>query len=117
MKKWKEFSKHTRTGIGAYGIILVAFAVLYPLQQTGMLSHQLEGQLIPICVYIVMALSLNLTVGFLGELSLGHAGFMSVGAFAGAVTGTALKDTITSDALLLLISIIVGGFLPRWQGC
>lgn len=47
MKKWKEFSKHTRTGIGAYGSILVAFAVLYPLQQTGMLSHQLEGQLIP----------------------------------------------------------------------
>lgn len=116
MKKWKEFSKHTRTGIGAYGIILVAFAVLYPLQQTGMLSHQLEGQLIPICVYIVMALSLNLTVGFLGELSLGHAGFMSVGAFAGAVTGTALKDTITSDALLLLISIIVGGFFAAVAG-
>ena len=44
--------------------------------------------LVPICAYVVMAISLNLTVGILGELSLGHAGFMSVGAFAGIVVTT-----------------------------
>ena len=41
--------------------------------------------LIPVCCWIVMAVSLNLVVGISGELSLGHAGFMSVGAFTGAV--------------------------------
>ena len=50
-----------------------------------MISRSLKGQLVPICVYIVMAVSLNLAVGISGELSLGHAGFMSVGAFAGAI--------------------------------
>ena len=39
----------------------------------------------PFCIYVIMAVSLNLTVGILGELSLGHAGFMCVGAFAGAL--------------------------------
>ena len=43
------------------------------------------GAMVPICAYIIiMAISLNLTVGILGELSLGHAGFMSVGGFVGA---------------------------------
>ena len=37
-----------------------------------------------------MAVSLNLTVGILGELSLGHAGFMSVGVFSGIITAMSL---------------------------
>ena len=48
--------------------------------------------LVPICAYVVMAVSLNLTVGILGELSLGHAGFMSVGAFSGVVAAISLED-------------------------
>ncbi len=44
----------------------------------------MEGLLVPLCVYVILAVSLNLTVGILGELSLGHAGFMCVGAFASA---------------------------------
>ena len=55
----------------------------------------LEGQLIPICAYIVMALALNLVVGVSGELSLGHAGFMSIGAFAGSALALALQSTVT----------------------
>ncbi len=49
--------------------------------RAGGISSQIKGLLVPICAYVVMAISLNLTVGILGELSLGHAGFMSVGAF------------------------------------
>lgn len=41
-----------------------------------------------------MAVSLNLTVGILGELSLGHAGFMSVGAFSGVVAAISLQSVI-----------------------
>ena len=52
------------------------------------MPRTLKGQMIPICVYIVMAVSLNLVVGISGELSLGHAGFMSIGAFTGAIVST-----------------------------
>ena len=78
MKKLKKINKFTLTNIKAYGIVLIAFAILFPMQSAGMINHSISGQLVPICTYIVMAISLNLTVGFLGELSLGHAGFMSV---------------------------------------
>ena len=52
--------------------------------------------LVPICCYIVMAISLNLTVGILGELSLGHGGFMSVGAFSGIIAAMSLSELIPS---------------------
>jgi len=55
-----------------------------------------------------MALALNLTVGVLGELSLGHAGFMSVGAFAGAVVASALRDSVANPGILLALSIVIG---------
>ena len=79
MKKLKKINKFTLTNIKAYGIVLIAFAILFPMQSAGMINHSISGQLVPICTYIVMAISLNLTVGFLGELSLGHAGFPMTG--------------------------------------
>ena len=79
--KNKKLNKFTLTNIKCYGMVLIAFAIMYPLQSAGIISNSIRGQLVPICTYIVMAISLNLTVGFLGELSLGHAGFMSIGAF------------------------------------
>ena len=85
LKKYKNLSNYARTSVSTYGIILLAFAVIFPLQELGVLSYSFSGMLVPICAYIVMAISLNLTVGVLGELSLGHAGFMSVGAFSGAI--------------------------------
>ena len=100
MKKL-TLNKTTRTNGLTYLMVIAAFIVLQSLANAGALSSSLKGQLVPICAYVVMALSLNLTVGVLGELSLGHAGFMSVGAFAGAVASSALKDIIVSDPLRL----------------
>lgn len=77
----KKLNKTTRSNMITYGIVIVAFVIMQLLVSGGKLSNSLSGQLVPICVYICMAVSLNLTVGILGELSLGHAGFMSVGAF------------------------------------
>ncbi|MEG2395276.1 MAG: branched-chain amino acid ABC transporter permease, partial [Ruthenibacterium sp.] len=68
-----------------YGIVAVSYLVVTLLAGAGLLTNSLQGQLVPICTYVIMAISLNLTVGILGELSLGHAGFMSLGAFAGAL--------------------------------
>ncbi len=71
-----------------YGLVVVSYVVMQILISGGNISYALQGQLVPITAYIVMAISLNLTVGVLGELSLGHAGFMSVGAFTGAFAAT-----------------------------
>lgn len=68
-----------------FGIVVAAFIACQVMISTGAMTRSLKGQLVPICAYIVMAVSLNLTVGISGELSLGHAGFMSVGAFSGIV--------------------------------
>lgn len=58
-----------------------------------------------------MAVSLNLTVGISGELSLGHAGFMSVGAFAGIddTSGWLLSAAGMNGTLRLIVSMVVGG--------
>lgn len=88
--------------------VILAFVIVSSMGSAGMLTRSFSGQLIPICCYIVMAISLNLTVGILGELSLGHAGFMSVGAFSGIVAAMSLQSAIPSDALRLAIALIVG---------
>ena len=58
-----------------YAIVVVAYIVVQILMGTGHMSSLMKGLLVPFCIYVIMAVSLNLTVGILGELSLGHAGF------------------------------------------
>ncbi|MBP3361004.1 MAG: branched-chain amino acid ABC transporter permease [Clostridia bacterium] len=116
MKKTRKLNKFTLTNIKAYGIVILAFIILYPMQSAGLISNSISGQLVPICTYIVMAISLNLTVGFLGELSLGHAGFMSVGAFTGVITAICLQNAVPAPALRLLIAIIAGGIFAGIAG-
>ena len=101
--------KASRDSAISYSLILVAYPLIQMLFSNGDLSRSIKGQLVPICVYIVMAISLNLTVGILGELSLGHAGFMCVGAFTGVTTCILLADTIPSEPLRLIIAMVVGG--------
>ncbi len=91
-----------------FAMVIGLFVILQILLLTGSVSSLVKGQLVPICAYIVMAVSLNLTVGILGELSLGHAGFMSVGAFSGVVMSFILKQAGASDGLRLFISILTG---------
>ena len=69
-----------KNSIITVSLVVVLFAVIELLKGTGHISNLLSGLLVPICMYITLAVSLNLVVGILGELSLGHAGFMCVGA-------------------------------------
>ena len=62
-------------------IALVVYAAVMGLVNGGVLSRQMMSLITPVCVYVMMAVSLSLVVGFLGELSLGHAAFMSIGAY------------------------------------
>ena len=103
--------KNTRTDLLTYLLVVVAFVVMQGLYSANMLGSSVKGFLIPICVYISLAVSLNLLVGICGELSLGHAGFMGIGAFTGVVIAAVTKDVIASDILRLLLAMIGGGIL------
>ena len=116
MARKKKISSFAVNNIKCYGLVILAFLVLMPLQSAGVLNNSVSGQLVPICAYVVMAISLNLTVGYLGELSLGHAGFMSVGAFTGVITAVALSQSVAAPELRLLVSIIVGGLFAGVAG-
>lgn len=105
----KLFSAGRRDYTISFGIVIIAYLVVQAMIMTGSITSSFKGQLVPICAYIVMAVSLNLTVGVLGELSLGHAGFMSVGAFTGIVVTTTLADIIPIGPLRLAIAMVAGG--------
>ena len=89
-------------------LVAVVYAVVAYLLYGGNLTRQFSNMLIPISVYIVLAVSLNLVVGLLGELSLGHAGFMSVGLFSGCLVSIALVDVLPMPVRLPL-SMLIGG--------
>ena len=113
--KQLNISKRTKDLIITYGIVIVPFIIISILKAGGNISTSLSGQLVPICAYIVMAVSLNLTVGILGELSLGHAGFMSVGAFSGIIAANCLSGGL-SDPIRLVIAVIIGGIMAGIMG-
>lgn len=100
----------------AYLLVIAAYALVQLLSAGGGLPSMYKGLLVPICAYVVMALSLNLTVGVLGELSLGHAGFMSVGAFTGVAVTMALSDTVTVGWVRLLIAMVCGTIMAALFG-
>lgn len=112
----RKLSKKTRSGFINYGLILVFFLVFQILISTGSITNSLKGQLIPICAYMVMAVSLNIVVGFSGELSLGHAGFMSVGAFTGVIVSTSLMNAVPNTGLRLLLAMVIGALFAAIAG-
>ena len=99
MKILKNMNKTTKSNFITYGIVLAAFLLVQLLQVTDNLSSLMKGLLVPLCVYVILAVSLNLVVGILGELSLGHAGFMYVGAFTGSLFTQITADMISNDLL------------------
>ncbi len=112
----KKLNKTTKSNFITYGIVIAAFVIVTILLNAGALSRSIKGQLVPICVYIVMAVSLNLTVGISGELSLGHAGFMSVGAFTGSIAVACMANGSINPTIQLIIALIIGGVMAAIAG-
>lgn len=104
----KNLNKTTKDNLITYGMVVAAYIIVEILLKAGMISSLLQGLLVPLCVYVVLAISLNLVVGISGELSLGHAGFMCVGAFAGAFFSNSVKDVITAGSVRILLALLVG---------
>ncbi len=104
----KKMSKTTKNNMVTYLMVIVIFIVVQLLVSTGNVSSLLQGLLVPLCAYIILAVSLNLTVGILGELSLGHAGFMCVGAFTSAFFSKCMVETIPVTGLRYFLALLIG---------
>ena len=116
MNYLKNTSRSTRVDYLTYAGVIIAFLVVTLCQNMGLLSRQTTGMLVPICCYVCMSVSLNLTVGVLGELSLGHAGFMSVGAFSGIITAMSLQSAVPNDLVRMVIALVAGAFFAAIVG-
>ena len=114
----KTKKKRLIYNIITFGVVIAAYLILQQMIGAKAISRSLKGQLVPICAWIVMAVSLNLVIGFSGELSLGHAGFMSVGAYTGAVvSGWLLQHfDMQNELLRLVLAIVAGGILAGIAG-
>lgn len=106
MKSYKN--KLFRKDAMNYGIVVAAFLAVQLMSATGNVNSLMKGILVPVCTYVILALSLNLCVGILGDLSLGHAGFMCVGAFTGAFFTNVMRSSFSNDLLLFICSVLLG---------
>lgn len=106
--KWKHYVNYI-----VVALVTVVFAVM---SSTGSLSSSDIYLLEKIAIAVLLAVSLSVVVGFLGELSLGHAGFMCVGAYLGGKTACLLEPTLGDGLPALLISIVVGGIVAALCG-
>ena len=104
----KKINKTTKNNLITYGIVIAVFVIMQVLIGAGQVTSLIKGLLVPLCVYAILAVSLNLTVGILGELSLGHAGFMCVGAFSSAFFSKCMVDVIPSSGVRFFLAILIG---------
>lgn len=105
--KWKHYINYA---------VIAAFTVVFAiLSFSGALKSSDVYLLEKIAISIMLAVSLSMVVGFLGELSLGHAGFMCVGAYLGGKTAVILEP-ILGEYPTLLVSLIVGGIVAALFG-
>ena len=109
-------SEYKKEALISYGILIGGYILLQLGAMTGLIGRNLQGQFVPICVYVSLAISLNLVVGISGELSLGHAGFMAVGAFTGAVVVRVLENGIGFAPLRLLIALLISAAMAALAG-
>lgn len=97
----------------------LALVLIVGIQSSGvLLGHVVfENLLVLAGINILLALSLNFTTGFTGQFSLGHAGFMAMGAYTGAAVSMALRDAgFASSELNFAIAILAGGALSGLLG-
>ena len=99
-----------------YGVILIVYFVVQLFLKSGSVSSLMKGLLVPLCIYSILAISLNLVVGISGELSLGHAGFMCVGAFFSASCSMLLKGSSLPPMLIFFIALCIGAISAGFFG-
>ncbi len=109
MKKniFKNMNKTTKSNLITYALVIVVYIIVQIMVGTGNISNLMKGLLVPLCVYVIAAISLNLVVGISGELSLGHAGFMCVGAYSSSFFSVITKDVLP-EIVRFPLAILIG---------
>ncbi len=107
----KIFTQNTVTML----LVIFAYVAIYFYTSGGYAGRQFTNMITSVSCYVALAVSLNLVVGMLGELSLGHAGFMSVGLFSGCLVSIATTESLPLY-LRLPISMVVGGLFAAVAG-
>ena len=92
-------------------ILNAVCAVLIFVSLSGMISAEvidkyIQGIIMLVFINVILAVSLNLTTGFLGQIALGHAGFMSIGAYSSAILTKFIKDLPEGSFLQSLPSLV-----------
>ncbi|MCR5094978.1 MAG: branched-chain amino acid ABC transporter permease [Lachnospiraceae bacterium] len=105
-----------RSRTTSFAFVIFGWVILEIMMNTGSLSSLFTSLLVPVCCYIVAAIGLNLNVGISGELNLGQACFMSVGAFTAVCLSGSLAQTIPSPVIRLILSLFAGAFVAAVFG-
>lgn len=91
------------------GLAIVTYVVIQLLISTSVLNHFYSNTLIFICINIMLAVSLHLVIGVTGQFSIGHAGFLALGAYMSAIVTMKLQ-------LPFIIALITGGIIAAVAG-
>ena len=104
----KTVNKKTKDQLITFVLVIAVYIVVQIMVAAGAISSLMQGLLVPMCTYSIVAIGLNLCVGYLGELSIGHAGFMCVGAFSGAFFTKVAESAIPSVGVRFFIALLIG---------
>ena len=102
--------KSTKDHIITFAMVIVVYIIVQTMITTGNMSSLMQGLLVPMCTYSIVAIGLNLCVGYLGELSIGHAGFMCIGAFTSAFFSKVMENSAMPSGLRFFFAIMIGAF-------
>ena len=100
----------------SFTLVIAAYIILEILRNSGNLSSLFTSLLVPVTCYIVAAIGLNLNVGVSGELNLGQAGFMSVGAFTAICISGRLAASMGAQAPRLILAMAGGALMAAVFG-
>ncbi|MBN7772721.1 branched-chain amino acid ABC transporter permease [Clostridium aminobutyricum] len=113
----------TKKNLLILGAILLTFAIVQGLLSVGILNSFYEITIALICINIILAVSLNLVTGFTGQFSLGHAGFMSIGAYVCAIINMQMNSTagfllgvLAGAVAAAIVGILIGIPTLRLKG-
>ena len=118
--KWGSLNYFNKFNIKNYSLtslfILILFIILYfSFDQNDIFSYT-GGIYINILIYILLAVSLNIAVGLMGQLSLGHAGFIAIGGYTAALVSKSMISSGLPEFIQLFISSIAGGIVAAIFG-
>lgn len=118
MKKSNKYSVLNLNNILKVLLVIGTYLAVYTIVSQDLLLRQYRSVIVLMAVNIILAVSLNLVTGFLGELSLGHAGFMMIGAYTGAIFTKfmAEKSPDMAPMVVILLAILIGGLASALAG-